>query len=214
MTSRDIVSVGLLVLALAVVSTGWSPASAQLRSQEVTDPDESFLASTHLSIGYAVNAPEQLVGVSASTAGSKWSGWGLYADYKLSVATPEGDDSFTEDLTVAEAKERGYLLYTQPESAWNTVNVALVRAVAHEVALYGGAGYSHETVYREYVDETRAPAPESYYTVEDESEGGDAVNVMGGLLFRASRHLIFQVGGETAPAGFTAGASAVFPIGR
>lgn len=215
MRSRETVSVGLLVFALAVVSVGWAPAAAQLPGQDqVTEPEESYLLSTHLSVGYVINAPDQLVGFSASTAGPMWSGWGLYADFKFSVANPDGEDNYVEDRTATEAEQLGDQRFGQPESAWNTVNVALVRAVAHEVALYAGGGYSQETVYREYFDDQQNRGEQGFYTVEDEREGGDVLNLMGGVLFRTSKHLIFQIGGETAPAGFTAGAAVAFPLGR
>lgn len=211
---KSFLTAALVLVGLFLLSTTGSPAEGQRVGQEFVDPDESFLASRFVSVGYVVDAPDQLVGFGVSTVGSMWSGWGLYADVKFSVATPESEDNFTEARTASEADQLGDQRFSELESAWNTVNLALIRAVTHEVALYAGAGYSQETVYREYFDDQIERGIQGFYTVEDERQGGDTVNMLGGLLFRATRHLMFQFGGETAPAGFTAGVNLVFPFAR
>lgn len=197
----------LVGLTLAMGSA--SPASAQWAG----DPDESYVASTHLAVGYVANAPDQLVGFSAMTVGSLWSGWGLYIDVKFTPNSPEGDDEFDATMTAAEAESLGDLTFGNPDRIWTTVNAAVVRAVADEVAVYAGAGHSREKVYQEYEDPDGERGIQGFYIVEDERLSRKTVNLLGGLFFRAGRHFSFQIGAETAPAGFTAGVGLVFPLG-
>lgn len=193
------------ILATALVSP--------LAGQGMSDPDRSFVVGTHLGLGYVVNAPDQLAGFTAFTVGSKWSGWGAFADVKFTVDRPTGEDNFTEERSAEEAEGLGDEAFGDPDEVWTTFNAGLVRALSDEVAVYGGAGLSDQTVYQEYVDEDGERGRNGFYVVEDERVGGSQVNVLGGLYFRFSRVITFQFGGETAPTGFTAGVSLMVPLG-
>lgn len=198
------------VLSVFVAAFLASVTFSPLTGQRAVNPEQSFVAGTHLGVGYVMNAPDQLVGLTAFTVGSKWSGWGAFADAKFTSDRPTGDDDFREDMTAAEAEAMGDERFAEPDEVWETVNVGLVRAVSHDVAIYAGAGYSNQTVYQEYVESETGP--DRFYTVEDDRVGGNTVNVMGGLYFRVGRVITFQFGGETAPGGFTLGVNFMIPV--
>lgn len=193
------------ILATALVSP--------LAGQGMSNPDRSFVVGTHLGLGYVINAPDQLAGFTAFTVGSKWSGWGVFADVKFTVDDPTGEDNFTEERSAADAEALGDEAFGDADEVWTTFNAGLVRALSDEVAAYAGAGLSDQTVYQEYVDEDADPGLDAFYVVEDERVGGGQVNVLAGLYFRFSRIVTFQFGGETAPTGFTAGVSLMVPLG-
>lgn len=198
--------------AVAIAAALLSAGAAPLAGQGFVDTDESLVAGTHLGFGYVVNAPDQLIGFGLMTVGSKWAGWGVFADVKLTASRPSGEDHFTSDQTAADAEAMGDTPFGERMDDWTTVNVGVVRAVGHEVALYAGGGYARETVYQEYERQGDQGA-DRFYIVEDQRVSGNTVNLMGGLYFRATRTIMFQMGGETAPAGFTAGVSLVIPLG-
>ena len=209
MTARILRTLFVLVTAAVMYTSATTAASAQ----QMVDPARSYLASSYLGLGYVVNAPEQLLGFGASLGGEMLSGWGVYADVKLPVDRASGEDIFVESETAADARARGDDPFGEPDEAWTSFNVALVRALGHDVAVYAGAGYSDREVYQEFAREDER-GPDRFYIVEDVQAGGESVNVLGGFFFRASRVIAFQVGGETAPAGFTAGVTFLVPLGR
>lgn len=198
------------VLLAVTAAAALGSVSRPLAGQGMARPGENMMTDAHVTVGYVANAPEQLVGFGVTEVGLPWAGWGAFADLKLTVGRASGEDTFIESMTAREAEEMGDVAFGEPEEAWTTVNFGLIRAVGPEVALYAGAGYSEETVYQEY--DRQESGADRFYIVEDPRAGGDEVNLLGGLFFRAGRYLMFQMGGETAPAGFTAGASLVFPL--
>lgn len=191
-----------------LISAVLSPLAGQVPG----DPGRSFQAGTNLGLGYVVNAPEQLLGFTVMTVGSSWSGWGAFADVKLAVDRVSGDDAFRESSTATEAIGMGHQRFGEPEEEWTTFNVGLVRALTDDVAAYLGGGYSEQTVYQEF-DQGASAGIDRFYIVEDDRFGGNEVNILGGLYLRVSRVIAFQFGGETAPAGFTAGVSLMVPLG-
>lgn len=208
MPNKTIYALRMLTAALLLATI-----SSAVPAQETEHPEESFFVSSHISLGYVVNMPEQLVGFTTMAVGLPWPGWGAYADVKLPADRGSGEDNFTTTRTAAEAEALGDLRFGEPEPAWDSVNLGLVRALVNEVAVYAGAGYSRQAVYQEYFDEQRERGMNGFYTVEDDRVGGDTLNLMAGLYLRASSAVMFQFGVESAPSGFTAGVHLVLPLG-
>ena len=120
--------------------------------------------------------------------------FGLYADLKLSVDSPRKEESCCP-YTLDEAEAFGDQLF-QDKSAWRSFDVAIVRVVGPQLAVYAGGGASRERAYRQYFDQTRTRGNFGAYWVEDTEASGTRVNVLGGLIFHASRNLMFVFGGE------------------
>jgi hypothetical protein len=173
-------------------------ASGSLSAQRTVDVAQN----ANLAVGYVVNAPQQLLGLGAWTVPSSLHPWGLYADVKLRVNSPARDE-LDRSLTPDQAEALGDNFF-KDDSAWTTTNLALVRVINPDLALYLGAGVSWRTTYFQYVrDVERGPAGQ--YWVEDDEQSGTFANVMAGALFRATPRWGFQFGAETAPAGATVG---------
>lgn len=186
-----------------------SPAGAQ----GLGASPEGFTQETYVTMGYVVNAPDQMLGVSAMTVGPRWGGWGLYADAKLTRDTPEDDDRFDPSLTAEDvAAELPEDQLFREDDAWRSLNGAVVRAIGAELAVYGGAGVTRRTAYDEYQSDERQATAEAFYWVEDEGDSATELNVLGGAVLRASRHLLFHFGAEANPEGFTVGASLGLPL--
>ena len=162
-------------------------------------------------IGYAANAPDLMVGAAVWGLIPGLDGWGLYADAKLDPDDPSADDFFVAGLTPGEIDTQ----YPDDEEfaqedRWRSFNVAVVRVVTPELMLYGGGGYAARDAYRQYLDPERSRGNFGFYWVEDADASTTELNLMVGALLRVSSRLRLQFGGETAPRGFTVGASLVF----
>ncbi len=77
--------------------------------------------------------------------------------------------------------------------------------------IYAGAGVAVRTRYREYRDPEGERGFLGLLLVEAPDEQWTTVNGLGGGFLRMSRWLDFQFGLETAPRGFTVGASVRIP---
>lgn len=188
-------------------------APAELEAQARIGSGEGFTGATYVSAGYVVNAPNQRLGFSLMTVGSSWGGWGLYVDAKKTTGSPEGEATFdpTRTATDVAANTPQDQLFVE-ESAWRSLNGAIVRALGSEFAVYAGGGVTEETAYDEYRDWDQRTTADAFYWVEDEVSGGTEANVLGGVFFRATRNLIFQAGAEANPPGFTVGVAVGLPV--
>lgn len=199
MASMSRVWIGALVG--LVVLNGASPAVGQTpRAPDVSE-------GPMLGFGFVANAPHAPVG------GAVWglipglNGFGLYADFKTSVGSAEGNDNFVPGLTPEEiAVQYDHLLFDREDHYWG-INVAVTRAITEELIVYLGGGYGQRTRYQEYWDEERQVGEFGYYWVEDPERSGDYVNLLGGVFFRISSRVRIQFGAEAQPAGFTVGLS-------
>lgn len=154
-------------------------------------------------IGYTVNAPQQLLGVGTAVLRPEFGGWGIYGDVKVTIDSP-ARSSFRADLTPEDAHDFQDNQVGQ-RSAWTSGNVALVKVLGPEFAVYLGGGLGERTMYLRFTDDTRERDESGIYWVEDEDQSGRYVNGMAGMFFRLSSRFVFQMGAETAPGGFTAG---------
>ena len=200
--TRAVTRLALLALLLAPAA-----AAAQIGAPAGPPAGDPVL----FGIGYAANAPDLMVG------GAVWGlvpglrGWGLYADAKLDPGDPSADDFFVAGLSPGQIDVQ----YPDDEEfaqedRWRSFNVAVVRVVTPELMLYGGGGYATRDVYRQYLDPSRSRGNFGFYWVEDADASTTELNLMVGALLRVSSRLRLQFGGETAPRGFTVGASLVF----
>jgi hypothetical protein len=161
-----------------------------------------------LGVGYVANAPDALVGGTVWGLVPGLGGWGLYVDGKLNPNDRSSDGSFLEGLTPADVEERypnDRELHTEEE--WLSFNLAVIRRITSELMLYAGGGYAYRDVYRRYLDPAQSRGQFGHYWIKDEGDSAGTINVMGGALLRASKRLRLQFGGESAPVGFTVGAS-------
>lgn len=165
------------------------------------------------SVGYVVNAPDQMLGFSTMFLGPPIGSWGLYVDAKFSLEDPTRRLGYDPTTSVDQAEEMGDAYFSN-ESDWTSVNVGAVRAVTGSLAVYAGVGYSREKAYREYFDSARGRGEFGFYWIDDDGGSGSRINVFGGAWLRAMGNLMFQFGGELAPRGFTVGAAYAVPIRR
>jgi hypothetical protein len=163
-----------------------------------------------IGFGYTANAPEVMLG------GSIWglipglNGWGLYVDAKIDHEDPSRHEYYDATITAAQVLET----YPDDEEAerddrWVSFNAAVLKSVTNELILYAGGGWAQRDVYRYYLDPQRNRGQFGFYWVGDPDSSGGTVNIMAGVLLRASSRIRLQFGAETAPKGFTAGASVV-----
>ena len=117
--------------------------------------------------------------------------------------------------SAARATSDGKLESTTSQSSggcgdWTTIDFGVVYAITQEFAVYGGAGYSKETHYRQYFDNSQTRGDFGFYWVADPAASGTRINVLGGALVRFSRFLVFQLGGESAPQAVNVGVTLMF----
>jgi hypothetical protein len=170
--------------------------------------------SAYLGLGYVANVPNTFVGVSAvMTTPKLLGGAGLYADFKSSASTRSKDATFDPATTPSQATlQYGDELFSD-ESTYVSANMALVYAITPEFALYGGAGYTHRSLYQYYYDDSETRGEFGWYWVRDPEQSGGQVNFLGGGLFRLGSRFLFQGGVESQPVGATIGFVLTLPVG-
>jgi len=186
---------GVLVAALLL----WGPAPAT--AQGILDFEES----SNWFVGYVVNAPHQLLGFGTMATFQELGGFGIYVDAKFSIDSPARDRAFIGGMTPEDVEQEPNVIFFRDDSAWTAVNVALVKGLSEELALYAGAGYSQRREYTEYLDENQELGEFGRFWIRDSARDETHTNFIGGAFFRVSNRIVFQFGVEAAPAGFTAG---------
>lgn len=175
---------------------------------------ETFQTGTRWTVGYTVNAPSQLLGFSTMVVGQRFAGWGVYADYKLTLDPPSDRPEYDATLSVDHAVNQFNDRFVGNESAWTTFNLAVVRALTGTFAVYVGGGYSKEKAYQQFFDASQTRGQYGFYWVDDDGGSGTRVNLLAGVWFRLTESIMVQFGGESAPRGFTIGASLAVPLVR
>jgi hypothetical protein len=193
------------LLALACLSLTGRPLAAQ--------GEANLRNSSRIGVGYVANVPSTFLGFSLIGLTDKlFGGAGLYADFKTTTSDLRNDPYFVPGWTVEDAEIGfGDMLYDE-QSEWLSFNFALVYAFTYDLALYGGAGYSRERHYRQYFDDAQERGEFGFYWIADPEGSGNRVNVLGGVLFRLTKFVLFQLGGETKPAGVTVGITLTYPF--
>lgn len=170
-------------------------------------------SSAQIGVGYVVNVPNTYVGFNLLALTPKlFGGAGLYGDVKFTASSQGDDPYFLPGITVEQAEVTWGDELFEEKSDWLSINAALVYAVSPELALYGGAGYSRETAYRQYFDNSRSRGEFGFYWIKDPDASGNRVNVLGGGFIRLARALLFQVGAEAQPLGATLGLTLAFSL--
>lgn len=202
---KRIVSLRALATMLLVVGGATGP----LVGQSDLPPGSSLEDLPRLGIGYVTNAPDILTGVSAYWTGSLLGGLGLYIDVKGNLSTPADEPGFIEELTMAEVEATPGQRLQRDQSAWLSVNAALLRPLSPELMVYLGAGYGHENLYSRFMDSAELVEGDHFglYWVKDEEVSGGKVNFLGGAFFRLGSRLALQFGVESEPFGGTLGLS-------
>lgn len=180
---------------------------AALDGQVPSSPD--FGNTNYAGVGYVVNAPDALLGAGGFVL--LRGGFGAYLDFKTSHDSPGRDDFFNPDLTPGMAEDLGDRNIRQ-KNAYRSFNAALVRRVMADMAVYLGAGITRRSEYHEFEDPAGERGFFGFYWTEDREATGDHLNVLGGVMFHAGRHLIFQFGLESEPTGVTVGLNVGLPF--
>lgn len=164
-----------------------------------------------LGVGYVANIPATFLGFSAlATTPGILGGAGLYAAVKFTSGSPKNTPEFVSTISPSDAELTYGDLNYAADADWFGVDLAVVYAVAPEMALYGGAGYAKRTGYKQYYDDSATRGLEGFYWVADPDHSGNRLNVLGGMLMRVSRFLLFQVGAESQPVGVSVGVTVAF----
>jgi hypothetical protein len=177
-------------------------------AQQATSPLD-LRTAPYIGVGYVGTAPAVLTGIGATAL---LGGWGLTVDVQGNLETPRSERGFEENITPQQARSEFGDFFFRDRSAWRLVNVAVVRAVTSEIAVYAGAGLADEDAYIQFADPSATRGFGGYYWVHDEDASGVRTGLVGGLFFQAGRNLWFQLGGASAPAGARVGASYMIPL--
>jgi hypothetical protein len=191
---RELRSIGLLSAALLLLGAG------SLEAQRVVDFEG---LRTNWLVGYVANPPEQLVGLGFGAIFPNSGGWGFQVNLKTSTDSPR-NDFFEPDITPADASQFGDFFF-RDRSHWRSANVAVVKAISSDFALYLGGGLSDREVFFQYEDPLGERGNLGIYWVQDDEQSEVYANVVVGAFFRLGRRLVVQFGAERAPAGVTAG---------
>lgn len=197
----------LLLLIAAGIAPAASGQADPTRGPVGTPP--TFHNSTFIGVGVVGSAPASAVGISGTLIRHR--GFGIYADGRVSVQSAVRGPFVMSGITPDEAERRDRDERLRNEDTWLTANLAAVRPVTSEVAFYVGAGYSHRRAHVEFYDATMRRGEAGYYWVEDPDRTGAELNLLGGMIVQAGRHLLFQAGVDRAPRGFTLGAMYATP---
>lgn len=166
-------------------------------------------SATRIGVGFAANAPRQMLGGAVHVTTSALAGFGLYLDYKVDPASP-GRASSLQEMTAQEAEDAyGDDVFRDGDS-WRNINVALAFTVSTDFIIYAGAGRAERTWYVEYQDETGTRGKHGFYWTEDPTRSRTLVNALVGGFFGISERLSLHFGLESSPRGATVGASYLF----
>lgn len=202
MRGRGFLRSARLALPIVALFAGSAPAEAQ--RSEAPDPPR-------FGLGYVANAPELLAGAGAYVILPILGGLGLYLDAKFDADPRTGDDRFEEDLTAQEVDDEIGDEFRDDDSSFRSFNAAVVRPVTPSLMLYGGLGYTEETFYRQYYDETGTRGLAGSYWVAAPGLDTSGLNVLAGMFLRMTSRFNAQFGVESAPRGATVGISVSLP---
>lgn len=157
-----------------------------------------FAEGSTLLVGYAANAPQQLLGVGMAAIFPGLGGWGLYLDAKVTADSP-GRETVLPAADPLDVRLRN-------EDAWTSTNAAVVRGFTRDFAAYVGGGVSWRTTYHRFADQSGERGDLGRYWVEEEDQPEAMGNLIVGAFLGLGRRLAIQAGWEAAPSGFTVGA--------
>jgi hypothetical protein len=157
-------------------------------------------SATVLGLGYVASVPTTPLGMTALVLTPKlFHGAGLIADVKVTRNSPSSGSDYLPTVTVQQAEVTYGDMLVHDQSDWTTVDLGGVYAITGDFAVYAGAGYSKETHYRQYFDQTESRGDFGFYWVSDPAQSGTRVNAMVGFFTRVQSWLYFQTGVESSP---------------
>lgn len=160
-------------------------------------------------VGWTGVVPDALLGagVFQMLGGS---GWGLYADGKMTHDRPSSRNGFLEGETVATITAQYPDHIRGPERAeWLFLNLGIIRELTPQFALFGAGGVARHSVTREYFDPNapgeRITPSGIYYVENDRASLGWGATGMGGFLLRIGEPIVISAGFESNSQSITLG---------
>jgi hypothetical protein len=155
-------------------------------------------------VGYVTNLPDQPVGFMLAKVVPH--AVGFCFDIKASIPiSRSGADDFYENISVHQAEDIFGDRLIGTDLTCVSLNGGLTMGVAGPVAIYGGIGVTWKTAYRQYYDPFEILGEHGQYWVRDDQGSSAGPNLLGGLFARLGNGWALQIGGESNPAGVTAG---------
>jgi len=208
----------LLKLALAgALLLAAAPASAQSGPAPL---DRDFRSGMSTAVGYTGVLADALLGAGAwhILSGTPY---GVFADWKMTDSSVRDDDNYcpagarppaVPACTIAAVESRWNDFPLRDVREFLIFNVGGIYVLTPELALMAGAGAVRPRITREYselIDREAGEEPRVsdfgiYFAPESEEDEWTSQLVLGALL-RAGPRLVFRVGYETAPGGFSIG---------
>lgn len=193
----------LVLTAAAVAGLAFGPTEALTQEP---------LSRTQYGIGYVVNAPDMMGGGSVYVLSPRWGGIGLYADVKLDISSPTGDNGYDADATSAEVSRSSDAILRESWESWKSVSLALIRPLSPSFMFYVGGGLSRVSYFDLY--NVGLQSPYGYggiALVENPAAEQTVGNLIFGVMTRLSSRITTQFGYETQPDGVTVGVSLRLP---
>jgi hypothetical protein len=190
-------------------------------AQAPTGPDvRDFRSGMSTAIGYTGVLADALLGAGAWHLFSG-TPYGIFVDWKMTDSSVRDDDNYcpagalppvVPACTMAAVESRWNDFPLRDVEEFLIFNVGGIYALTPELALMAGAGVVRPRLTREYselIDREAGEEPRVsdfgiYFAPENEEDEWTSQLVVGALL-RAGPRLVFRVGYETAPGGFSVG---------
>jgi hypothetical protein len=196
------------VAVAAALLAAW-PAVTEAQPGPRAGPPDWRLTPSY-GVGYMGSAPRALLGAMGYVITPALGGIGLFVDARLTHKSYEDDQLWEPNITAAQAVSVFGDFYVQTLEHWRAVRVGAIRPLTADLAIFAGAGYADGRIYGEYFDESLERGLVGTYRARDEAGSGGRVSFTGGAMFRFGHNLAFQFGLDSAPRGFSAGASLLF----
>lgn len=163
-------------------------------------------------LGFAANAPRQMLGGTFSASTDALGGLGLLLDARFDADDRADEPGFESTLDADQVPSRvGGAVAGGWDESWTGISASLLRRVTPDLSLYAGAGVSWARAYRQFAEPSRAFGVFGTFWVRDPGVDRTELNVVAGALLRAHRNFSFRAGFETAPRGMTVGGLVLFP---
>jgi opacity protein-like surface antigen len=194
------------ILGLLVLIMVHSPAWAQVEKYNYDDDGgPGFNSGNRFLLGYAVNIPNQYLGVTIGV--SRPQAVGLFLEYKMDLTTLEIAPYLSENLTVEDVETIFYAdTLKDSRYSWISVNGGITWPINDHFCSYLGLGASFHKAYRQYREPyTGGISADGSYWVRDESNSTVNLNITGGVYYKLGRYFYLQLGGDIRPLGLVAG---------
>ena len=129
-----------------------------------------------------------------------------YVDVKFGI----GDEIFGQDYSSIETIQSLETKFNDPiigdkNGGWLGGNLGAALKINKIIYPYFAIGYSSNTIYRQYFDQSLILSPDGYYYVENPYKSFSGINLASGIVFTLQYHLSIQLGVDLKPFGFVGG---------